>query len=507
MNEELHIRGIATCSPPFARHHGLALPQPRGRLQLGAEFARGGFGVLRSVTRVDTAAPSRAIVAKLFAAGALQATGGSQILTARVADLHRVLESRRSDDWCTALLALPFCLASARLSDGVGLVALMLDLRALGYRPSPFAQLGETVAHLARPPHERIDLALRYAERAALLEEIGFVHSDQNPENLMVTDTDVQIIDLDAGVVTKTGDERPLTAGKPDDCMPPEVKCGNPAEPVDLARYSPAAARWSVASLVGYLLFGAHPAFFLRSISAQTIADYAATGSAWPEVDQNGPLYTTLEHNRLAYAWMCEQLRVLPKAIRELFARLFAAGLDAAERPAAADWVAALAGLREPPVIDRFEVDDLFVLDGGEVTVSWSVRNAETVELVGHGPQPTDGELRLTPERAVVYELRAAGPYGVRSARTPVVRVVPLPRIETLPIPALPELTPRAVAGLTVSPSLGFLGFAPPEVSVMPRVSAPVPAGGLLPAAPRLQLGAALAATPMLRSAVKSRTV
>ena len=232
----------------------------------------------------------------------------------------------------------------------------------------------------------------------------------------MVTDTDVQIIDLDAGVIATTGSERPLTAGKPDDCMPPEVKRGNPAAPVDLSRYSPAAARWSVASLIGYLLFGAHPAFFLRSISPEAIAEYAAGSARWPEVDPSSPLFTTLEHNRRAYDWLREQLHALPEAIRGLFAQLFAAGLDAERRPAAADWVPALAGLREPPAIDRFEVDETYVVEGSEVTVSWSTRNADRIELVGHGLQPLEGELRLVLERASVFGLR-------RAART-----VPAPR-------------------------------------------------------------------------------
>jgi hypothetical protein len=504
LSEELQIRGTATCSPTFARHHGLALPQRRGRLELGAEFARGGFGALRPVTRIDSTRPARAIVAKLFSPSALQVTGGSQVLTARVAELHRALEARPSHDWCTALLALPFCLVSAQLPDGIALVALMLDLRVLGYRPSPFAQHEEHIAHHTRPAHERIDLALRYAERAALLEEIGFVHSDQNPENLMVTDTDVQIIDFDAGVIVRSGDERPLTAGKPDDCMPPEVKPADPAAPIDLSRYTPQAARWSVASLVGYLLLGSHPAFFLRSISPQAIAEYAASGAAWPEIDQTGPLYTRIEQSRLAYASMRGQLRALPEAVRRLFAQLFAAGLDAERRPAASEWVPALAGLREPPVIDRFEPDDTFVLEGGEVTVSWSVRNAERVELVGHGPQTVEGELRLILDRTTVLELRAEGPYGRRMVRTPVIRVIRLPRIETLPMPALPELTPRVAAGVAPTTHL-TLTLEPPELGPLPRISAPRRYDGAPVPAGMPRLGDMIAAMPWLHASAASK--
>lgn len=505
MSDTLQVRGVASTLPAFAARHHLPLPRVGARIAIGDAFARGGFGAVHPVESIDGAAPGRAVLLKLFTPDALAATGGSQVLTARVAELHRTLETFAVEAWSEALLALPYCLLTAPLPGGIALVALMLDLRALGYCESPFALTADTVAHLSRPAHERIDLALRYAERAALLEQIGFVHSDQNPENVMVTATDVQIIDLDAGVVLHTGDERPLTAGKPDDCMPPEVKRSNPAGPVDLSAYTPEATRWSVASLIGYFLFGAHPGFFLRNISPQTIDAYATAPVAWPEIDQAGPIFTTLEHNRLAYTWMCEQLRALPEAIRELFARLFAAGLDAERRPAAAEWVPALAGLREPPVIDRFELDDTYVLEGSEVTLSWLVRNAERVEIVGHGFQPASGELQLIPDRAAAFELRAEGPYGRRTERTPVVRVVPLPRIETLAVPALPELTRRVRTGLATSPSLGAVEFESPTARPVPRISAMRPDGGPTVPAPVFRLADVLAARPSLHSITRKR--
>lgn len=56
---------------------------------------------------------------------------------------------------------------------------------ALGYEPAPLTPELGLADYARRDDDDRIDLALRYAERAALLEEIGFLHGDQNPENLL----------------------------------------------------------------------------------------------------------------------------------------------------------------------------------------------------------------------------------------------------------------------------------------------------------------------------------
>ena len=179
----------------------------------------------------------------------------------------------------------------------------MLDLEPLGCK-APFGDCEDEdddrayERYCALDSLDRVDLALRFAERAALLERVAFLHCDLNPPNLQLnlTSRDVQVIDFDAGMVLVRGDERRLTAGKPDDCMPPEVKVPGRSRPA-LERYTAHAERWSIGSLMGLFLTGEHPGFFLRMFGARTVDAYARSAHTWPDIDIGGPLF------RAAPAW------------------------------------------------------------------------------------------------------------------------------------------------------------------------------------------------------------
>jgi hypothetical protein len=93
-------------------------------------------------------------------------------------------------------------------------------------------------------------------------------------------------------------------------------------------------------------ILGIHPAFFLRAISRTVLDAYANGPLSWPDIDTDGPLFTRLVPNRLAYGAMRADLLSLPAAALELVRRLFAAGTDGELRPSAADWVAGLGSLR-----------------------------------------------------------------------------------------------------------------------------------------------------------------
>ena len=452
MSVELRTLRVHLAADTFAREHGVVLPRHLTKLTLGNELARGGFGVLRPLEAMDDARPRFGLLVKLFSPDVVAGVGGESAFHARVGRLIAALEIRQDVAWTRALLSVPVCMATGDLSGTSYLFAIMLDLRPLGYRESPFSDAANTAAYMGRDPRDRLALAISFARRAAFLEELGFLHGDLNPENLMVSDDDVQIIDFDAGTVVESGREHPVTAGKPDDCMPPEVKPTCAGGVVDLDRYTLSAERWSIGSLVGYLLFGAHPAFFLRSISREAIDAYAREPGGWPIVDTGGPLFTRVERNRRAYTRMRAELQELPVAAHELFSAFFAAGLDGGKRPAAADWAVGLASLTAPAVIERFDVDRDLVPEGATVVLGWAVRNASEVVLDPYGSQPPSGSLQVVVDESATFTLRAANAYTQATRRTVGVRVVPLPRIEWLPCPEFPGLglgpRPReAVAG------------------------------------------------------------
>jgi hypothetical protein len=425
----------------FAREHGILLPQLGGAIALGTPVASGAFGDVTEVAALDGRPPFRPLVVKLYAPDTLASVGGHVEIARRLGDLFGALDERGGANWHEAMLALPFWFGRVDSDGGPRSAALMLDLRALGYEPSPFTG-GGGGRYASLGARERNELALRFAERAALLEDISFVHGDLNVDNVLVhfDSLDVQIIDYDSGAVVTIGSERPLTPGKPDDCMPPEVKNAGVGLAADPSRLTAVAERWSIGSLVGYFLIGAHPGFFLRSISAATIEAYAATAPGWPEIDRASPLFTDLPVNRAAYDDMLGSLAAMPAGAAQRFRALFAAGLAGALRPSAADWVAVLDALRVPPVIDELIVFPTFIPQGSEVELMWASAGATHVDISGHGLQPASGSLRLPVDASTRFVVTAVNPYGRTTVESDLVRVMPLPRIESVPLPTFPGL-------------------------------------------------------------------
>jgi serine/threonine protein kinase len=474
---ELQTSHVASAA--FMRHHAIASFRPGSLLSLGDEFDHGTFGSLRSLDALDGSLTTPALVVKLFSGDSLSDLGGRDEVCARIRALLEALELDGGDGWQDRLLAVPFWVFSGSFAGENRLAAATLDLRALGYRKSPFADASSNAAYLSRDQDERTDLAFSYAQGAALLERIRFLHPDQNPENLLVSDTDVQIIDFDGGVLVRTGRERPLTPGKPDDCMPPEIK-RTVGVPVDLSRFDELAVRWSVGSLIGYLMLGVHPGFFLRSISGKVLDAYAQQSPGWPEIDEAGPLFTDLAQNRVAYQHLKGALDALVPDVRELFRMFFSAGLDGRLRPSARDWELAISGTREPPVIEYFEVDQDFVLHGSEVTLRWSATNSTRVEVRSYGPQDADGSISVPVERATRFVLTVSNLYGQTTAQTQLVRVISAPSLRWVEVPTSGTRSSPALSDATSPEALvPFASPAPHTLSSFmppwPRASSLVP--------------------------------
>ena len=439
MSDVAQIVSVEAQSSTFLDHYGLDSLGEHQHVSLGAEFAAGAFGSLHPVDAVAGRASRRALVAKVFSPEALRRVGGEMAIVEGLRGLLAALESTAGPDWPSAVRAVPFCLVRAKVGSETRLVEFMIDLRPLGYEPPPFTERQAGAAYHARDLRDRLELAIRFAERAALLERISFVHGDLNPPNLLVnlTTLDVQIIDYDTGVIARTGSERPLTPGKADDCMPPEVKPRGTAD-VDLLTYDAAAERWSVGSLVGYLVFATHPGFFLKEITTNSVAAYAQEPGGWPDIDEQGPLFN--ERNRQAYAALKSELGALPEGGRDLLRRFFAAGLDGHQRPTAGEWRDGLCGLREPPVIEFLTVDEDVVLEASRVSLSWRAANATHVEIGNLGTFPAEGSVSVVVERSTGYQLRAVNAYGQVEASSPVIRVVPLPKLDWIVVPDFPGL-------------------------------------------------------------------
>jgi hypothetical protein len=473
MSGALRIDSIAASSARFAAHHGADLPGAGATVELGDEVGRGGFATVFAVESIDGKTPARPLLAKLFDDSALGmvAGGGGRIATG-VGDLIARLEGRAEDDWLDLVLALPFCMAFANRRGQGTLTAFMLDLRPLGYEPSPLGDTRQMTGYLGRPLEERQELAASFARKAALFEDVGFVHGDVNGQNLLVSYSgrDVQVIDVDAGVLVVRGDEHPLTPGKPDGFMPPEVKQPSAPGQIDITAFVPASERWSVACLVGYLLFGSHPAFFLEEISAASIRNYAREVPGWPEIDARSPLFTSTPENRAAYPKLRAVFDSLPDEVVATFRQLFAAGLSAERRPAASEWIRVLTILQSPPRFVEVVADGACVVTGMPVTVAWRAEGAASVEVQvvypsgearSLGAFPAAGSTSIELPRSAGFVVTARNPYGEVHGSAGPVRVLPVPDL-ALHRPPRPTLGHPPFEGLGGAPCRPSLRSAPP---------------------------------------------
>lgn len=474
---EIILTQTEAASRPFALYHGADLPAAPVRLEIGAQFSAGAFGSLHSATALDGRPPVTPLVAKLFDAHAFGKHGMSPVVDS-LRDLHDALGRHSQPDWPDGIRALPYAVYRARHDGQDTLVALMLDLRAMGYAPAPFTDSQRLQTYMGLPLEDRIGLATSLSERVGLLEAIGFVHGDLNAENLLmdVASGDVQIIDFDSGILVKRGDERPRTPGKQNDCMPPEVKGTGSGPLFEIDKFVPEAERWAVGSLMGYCLFAFHPGFFLRVISRAVIAEYAQQGGPWPRIDQQGPLFTDIPENVDAYRVLLPEMLSLPQPVQDAFGAFFDAGLTGSRRPRAADWRAALTSLTVPPTIDRFEVDETVAYEGMAVNLTWRVANAREVVIDGHGKQPASGLLRLVATSSSAFTIRAVNGYGESVAYTEPLRVMPVPTLQFVPVPSAPALsfeTRIPVVGVGPADGTDWLGalnatFAAPPVALFP---------------------------------------
>lgn len=465
---------VLSDSKPFARHHAVRLPKARDVYTLGDRRGRGGFGELWTARPDRPKGGEPAVVVKKV--------NEKHTLVDCVADLQRALERMPALEWADRLLAFPFSIALAEIEGEEAEAIFMLDLAELGYEPAT-PQFEQGSWYGARPVHERVELAHGYARTAELFEQIRLIHADQNHHNLMfnLSTLDTQVVDLDAGAISETGAERPLTLGHEDNLVPPEVRVpGAGPVGVDSSKWDLDAERWSVGILVGQLVFGFDPSFFLRS-SARAYDAYAREGP-WPQIELDS---TQLEEGaEVDYEECLPYLEAAPGGLVETFGRFFKAGARGAERPSARDWIEALDVAREKPIWISLTVTPTVVPEGSEVTIAWEAGNADHVEHPTLGKLPAEGEATVVVVRTGRQTFTAANYYGRVERATEVVRVVPLPQLRTIPVADFPELElkPRIAPAAArrpapvVPPRLSRAVGVPPPAPVAVRAPRPLPA-------------------------------
>jgi hypothetical protein len=463
---------VLSDSPTFARHHKLRLPKAKEGYSLGGSCGDGTYGDVLSAVPREARAGEPPLVVKELKEGIS--------LADRVGALQRALSGSPNPDWPKRLLAFPFSIVVADFEGDEREGIFMLDLTELGYENAePYFQETPVQEYQRRPVHERVEFAQSYAGAAAVLEGIRFLHGDQNLPNLMLNpDTfDAQIVDLDAGAILVTGNERADPEGKGDACVPPDVTVrGSNGFRIDKSLWDTGAERWSIGSLVGYLSFGIHPAFLLLRMSASIVDAYAEEGP-WPRIDPQSPhappgIKAILKH------WQ-PVLEAAPGRLTETFVAFFRAGTRGSERPTAQDWVDALEAARQKPQFLSFEIAPAVAPESTEVVISWEAEGADRVEHPELGELSPAGEATLVVERSARHTLIAVNYYG-RATASALVRAVPLPKLRTIPLSGFPGLELQATIA-TAAPPRAVPGFPPRLAQAIPIP----PAERALPRGPR----------------------
>jgi hypothetical protein len=432
----VRVTRVVSKLPGFAREHGIDLPRKGHTFTLDAERGFGGFGAIHPVR--DAAGGGRpALVVKV-------PSEDCTWLGSAVETLHRALSARPAREWAHLLLAVPFVVAEAEIEGEIKEVTFMLDLFALGYREPRDGELSSP-DYQRLPAHRHVEYADAFARATAFLESIRFLHGDLNEPNLLLHDEhlDVQLVDLDSGAIVVKGDERARVQGKPlfPDAIPPEAMKPGADQSVDKSAWDLSAERWSVGYLLGYLIFGVPPSFFLQYSSAKSIDAYSRAGQ-WPDIDLDDPLFKP--GAEAAYTYWRPHLANAPGGVTETFIRFFRAGTNGDLRPTAQDWVDALAPARRPPRFTSIGIDRTVAPEGTEVVLSWETEGAEYVEHPGIGRLDASGEATLVAGSPGRQQLTAVNYYGRTEELTEPLRVVPLPRLTSIPLPGFPGLDVQA---------------------------------------------------------------
>lgn len=332
-------------------------------------------------------------------------------------------------------VGIPWWVGTVKLPTGATVPASIgLDLSEAGYMQldAVLDDPAAAAAHRQAPLAARVQLARSLASCYQPLDRVGFVHADINAENVFIDLIRMRaaFIDYDSGALLRSGGKPPLTAGKADEFLAPEL-IGPDGRP-DALRVSPLSERWAFGFAISYLLWGAHPLFFLRNTGPDTLREYAANHT-WPDLPASDPLF--LSSNAAFYRSWLLTVADLPSGAIDCFRRLVGPGIDdPAVRPSAIDWLDAL--LEKAPTIDLISVDSPCVEPGEPVVLTWSASGVSTVDIETLGSFPARGATTYIPTTTGQLTITATNSMGTVRTGTPRVLVINPPlRPQIAPIP------------------------------------------------------------------------
>jgi serine/threonine protein kinase len=150
-----------------------------------------------------------------------------------------------------------------------------------------------------------------------LLNEFSYIHADFKTNNFFVSlDANglCALIDFDSGAIIEKLEDDTYTWGTPQDMLAPEIY--EQLTKDLLVKVNLFSDMWSVAIANHYLIYCAHPLFFLKDVCRNSVSEYAKNFS-WPQIDKSSLIFNN-EHDEF-YSWYLEMIGELPMDLFNCF--------------------------------------------------------------------------------------------------------------------------------------------------------------------------------------------
>lgn len=307
-----------------------------------------------------------------------------------------------------------------------------------------------------------------------ILKSINYIHADINPQNFFInlSNGELAIIDFDSGAVMDNSKHKPDTFGKmaEADWLAPEIseQLANQTKTVPTIKVNLHTDTWSVAVGIHYLIFLQHPYFFLKDLGRDTLKKYLKSNK-WCEI-KKGDANFNANLNYSNYQKYVDLLEnKVPKDIVRAFKATFNNGcLTPQDRASYDQWTIVLEQSQIPPIIDSFNTNKRVLVEGQEVTLSWSVRNANSILIDGSIDVTGKNEYTIQPTKTASYFIQASNIFGNSISKKIEIEVIPMPQVViAFPAPNFTISFNRQAIG-TQLPDLNFM--FPLEVSKLSRV-------------------------------------
>lgn len=447
---------VITVSSAFSTGFDPTLSSARAIEVEDRPFAEGGFGAAFRVQRIDGRTVAPQVVKILVENG----QGVAQKGFATVQELQKRLSVENSTllhagtsviQRYPALQAVPQVSFVGQFEGRQVLGYCANDLSQSGFEE--FGRLLEDAVRVRQFQALPLGRKTRLAEQLVnafdfLSNHVRFIHADIKADALFVDirNSRLAVIDFDSGALARDPSDTPTTWGTPQDFLAPEIirqleNAGNGPHSIKVNLLSDV---WSVNIAVHYLLFGAHPLFFLKELSQRSIEAYFQRYQ-WPDAD---PAFAYFRKEyRTAYAQYARFLRTgLPRDLVTRLAFTINRGyFNPSARTTYGQWKTVLKAINRPAIL-RFGADRTFVNEAGPVHLSWEVTGALRLELGGIGEvtnltsidipvqRDTDFRLVLTPENGspivktvrIVVNKRPPEIHSFRASQTLLLRGAPV---------------------------------------------------------------------------------